>query len=168
MAEDDTTGHVDRALTGINERAPVVGRSEIDIAAAPQAVWDVLTSFQRWPSWNRAVKSMSMQGRVAAGSVFRWRAGPGTITSTLERVEEPRLIAWTGRILGIKAIHFWYLEPIDGTTFVRTEESYEGVVTSLFRRWLQKTLDTALAEGLHDLKAEVERAEPAGKNPTLG
>jgi uncharacterized protein YndB with AHSA1/START domain len=143
-------------LTGINERAPVVGKSEIEIAAAPEAVWEVLTAFERWPSWNKDVRSMSMQGPVAEGSVFRWKAGPGTITSTIRLVEPPRRIAWTGKTLGVKAIHFWHLEPRDGKTLVRTEESYEGLVARLMRRSLQKTLDTALADGLRYLKAEVE------------
>jgi uncharacterized protein YndB with AHSA1/START domain len=142
---------------GINEQAPVVGASEIEIDAGPEAVWEVLTAFERWPSWNRDVKSLTMQGGVAPGSVFRWKAGPGTITSTIQRVERPRLIAWTGKTLGIKAIHFWHLEPRDGRTFVRTEESYEGLVARLFRRSLQKTLDRALADGLRYLKTEVER-----------
>jgi uncharacterized protein YndB with AHSA1/START domain len=145
------------ALAGINERAPVVGRSEIEIAAAAEAVWEVLTSFERWPSWLRDVKSMSVEGPIAAGTVFRWKAGPGTITSTIQRVERPRLIAWTGRTFGIKAIHFWHFEVRDGGTFVRTEESYEGLVAHLLRGSLQKTLDRALDDGLYDLKAEVER-----------
>jgi uncharacterized protein YndB with AHSA1/START domain len=143
--------------TGINESAPVVSRSEIEIAASSDAVWEVLTDFERWPSWLRDVKSLSIEGPVAAGTVFRWRAGPGTITSTIQRVERPRLIAWTGRTLGIDAIHFWHFEERDGATFVRTAESYEGLVARLLRGWLQKTLDRALPDGLQDLKAEVER-----------
>jgi uncharacterized protein YndB with AHSA1/START domain len=140
----------------VNEGAPVVSRSEVEIAATPEAVWDVLTSLERWPSWNRAVKSMSVEGAVAPGTVFRWKAGPGTITSRIQRVQRPRLIAWTGRTLGINAIHVWHLEPRDGGTFVRTEESYEGLVSRLLRRSLQRTLDRSLAEGLEDLKGEVE------------
>lgn len=146
-----------RFPTGINERAPVVGASEIEVAAAPEAVWDVLTAFDRWPSWNPDVKSMSMQGAVVEGSVFRWKAGPGTITSTIRRVEPPRLIAWTGKTLGIRAIHFWWLEPRDGRTFVRTEESFDGLVARLFGGPVQKALDSGLEDGLRHLKAEVER-----------
>jgi uncharacterized protein YndB with AHSA1/START domain len=141
---------------GINPQAPVVGKSEIEIAAPPEAVWDVLTAFERWPSWNRDVKSMSMEGPVSPGTVFRWKAGPGTITSTIQQVEPPRQIAWTGKTLGIHAIHFWYLEPRDGATLVRTEESYEGLVARILRGSLQKTLDRALADGLGALKSEVE------------
>ena len=42
---------------------------------------------------------------------------------------------------------------------MRTEESYEGLVTRLFRGPIKKTLDRALADGLGYLKAEVERRE---------
>ncbi|MGH2932800.1 MAG: SRPBCC family protein, partial [Gaiellaceae bacterium] len=49
------------------------------------------------------------------------------------------------------------LEPRDGKTSVRTEESYEGLIARLFRGPLQKTLDEALEEGLRHLKAEAER-----------
>ena len=145
---------------GVNEQAPVVGSAGLEVAAEPELVWEVLTDFERWPSWNPDVKSMSMEGPVAVGSVFRWKAGPGTITSTIERVAPQELIAWTGRTLGIRAIHFWWLERRDGTTFVRTKESYDGLVASLLRRPLRKTLDRALEDGLRCLKTEVEeRAE---------
>jgi uncharacterized protein YndB with AHSA1/START domain len=157
MAEISNDAPTGRFPTGINERAPVVGTSEIEIAAPAETVWEVLTAFDRWPSWNPDVKSMSMQGGLAEGSVFRWKAGPGTITSTIGRVEPPRLIAWTGTTLGIKAIHYWWLEPRDGKTFVRTKESYEGLVTRLFRRSIQKALDRGLGDGLRYLKAEAER-----------
>ena len=145
------------SLTGINEKAPVVGRSEIEIDATPEVVWDVLTAIERWPSWNPDVKTMSMEGPLDEGSVFRWKAGPGTITSTLRRVEPPRLVAWTGQTLGIRAVHFYRLEPRDGGTFVRTEESYEGLVARLLRGSHQKTLDRALADGLGYLKNEAEQ-----------
>ncbi len=146
-----------KTVTEVNEEAPVVGAGEIEIAAAPEVVWDVLTAIDRWPSWNPQVKSASLQGEIAEGSVFRWKAGPGTITSTLRRVEPPQLIAWTGKTMGIDAIHVYRLEPRDGNTFVRTKESYEGLVARLFRGPLQKTLDKALVEGLRHLKAEAER-----------
>ncbi|MGH3110343.1 MAG: hypothetical protein ACRDQT_05430 [Gaiellaceae bacterium] len=72
-------------------------------------------------------------------------------------MEPPQLIAWTGRTLGIDAIHFYRLEPRDGGTFVRTEESYEGLVARLLRGSLQKTLGRALADGLRYLKIEAEQ-----------
>jgi hypothetical protein len=149
--------HQPLVVSGVNEQAPVVGSSAVDIAEPPELVWAVLTDLERWPSWNPDVKAVSIDGPVAEGSQFRWKTGPGTITSTIRRLEPPRLIAWTGRTLGIKAIHFWWLEPRDAATFVRTEESYDGLVARFVRGPLRKTLDNALESGLRHLKAEAER-----------
>jgi len=137
--------------------APVNSKREIEIAAPPEVVWDVLTGFAEWPQWNPEVKSMSFDGPVAAGSTFRWKAGPGTIVSTLEEVDPPRYVRWRGRTLTIDAIHEWRLESRDGGTHVETEESYSGLLARLMRGPLQKTLDSALEQGLVHLKREAER-----------
>jgi uncharacterized protein YndB with AHSA1/START domain len=137
--------------------APVTSKRSIEIAAPPETVWDVLTRFDQWLQWNPQVKSMSFDGPLAPGSEFRWKAGPGTIVSTLEQVEPPRFVRWRGRTMSIKAIHEWRLKPRDGGTFVETEETYSGVVARLFRGQLQKILDKSLEDGLEDLKREAER-----------
>lgn len=150
---------VTRRQATIDEGAPVVGSSEIEIAAAPEVAWDVLTAIGRWPNWNPTVTSVSFEGEIAPGSAFRWKAGPGTITSTIQVVEPLRRIAWTGNWFGVKAIHVHTFEPRDGGTLVTSEESYDGVVARLLRGRLQKVLDGALESGLQRLKAEAERRE---------
>jgi hypothetical protein len=140
---------------------PVRSGREIQISASPEVVWDVLTRFEQWPQWNPDVKSMSFDGPLVPGSEFRWKAGPGTIVSTLEQVEPPRHVRWRGRTMSIKAIHEWRLEPRDSGTFVETEESFSGLLARLFRGSLQKTLDESLSEGLDHLKREAERRSNA-------
>ena len=137
--------------------APVKGTAEIDIAAPPQAVWDVLTRFDNWPNWNPDVKSMAFEGPLAPGSTFRWKAGPGTILTTLDRVEPPRYISWHGKTLTIDAYHEWWLEPRDGGTHVRTEETFSGLLAKILRGQLQKTLDKSFQAGVECLKRESER-----------
>jgi hypothetical protein len=141
----------------IDAGAPVVSRTEIEIAASPEVVWDVLTAFNSWPNWNPEVKSMSAQEPVAVGSIFRWKAGPGTVTSTIQRLEPPRLIAWSGRTMGISAVDVFHLDAHDGSTLVREEESWNGLVARLFRKRLQRTLDRSLENGLQSLKAAAEQ-----------
>jgi hypothetical protein len=119
----------------------------------------VLTAIDRWPSWNPQVKAASLRGDLQKGSEFRWKAGPGTIVSRLAHVEAPRRIAWTGKTMGIKAIHVHTLEGGDAGTVVRTEESYDGMVARLFSGRLRTILDDALEAGLRHLKTEVERRE---------
>jgi uncharacterized protein YndB with AHSA1/START domain len=150
-------GREARSEPTISEDAPVAASAELEIAAAPETVWETLTAIEDWPAWNPDVKSVVLQGGVAEGSVFRWKAGPGTITSTIQRVDRPRLIAWTGKTFGLSAVHVWHLEQRDGKTLVRTEESFEGFLAGVFRRRLRKTLETSLADGLRYLKAESER-----------
>jgi uncharacterized protein YndB with AHSA1/START domain len=141
----------------VNRNAPVVAADEIDIAASPQAVWEILTDLESWPRWNPDVKSMDAQGELAQGSVFRWKAGPGTITSTIQEVEPARRIAWTGTTFGVKAKHVYRLEARGEGTRVHTEESYEGLVARLLRGSLRKTLEKSLSDGLRHLKTETER-----------
>jgi len=142
----------------IDDRAPVFSFAEAEIDAPIETVWKILTEIERWPTWNPDVKSVSLDGPPIEGATFRWKAGPSTITSTFIRLDRPRLIAWTGRTLGIRAIHVWRLESKNGRTLARTEESYEGFVARILRRPLQKKLDRTLADGVRHLKAEAEHS----------
>ncbi len=145
-----------------NEKAPVVGSSEIVIAADPQTVWDVLTDFERWPSWNQDVSELSLQGNGSEGSTFRWKSGSSTIRSKVEQVDPPRRIVWTGKTSGVRATHLHELEARNGGTLVRTTESFEGLAARLLRGRLQKVLQEALDSGLRQLKVEAEKRASAG------
>jgi uncharacterized protein YndB with AHSA1/START domain len=141
----------------VNKKAPVIADSETVIAAQPDDVWEILTDFESWPTWNPDVKWMSIEGEPLPGTDFRWKAGPATIKSRIQEVERPRVIAWTGKTLGISAAHVYLLNAHDGETAVRTEESYDGVLARLFRGRMQKMLKGSLDAGLQHLKEEAER-----------
>ena len=102
------------------------------------------------------MKAASLDGPAVEGATFCWKAGPSTINSTVVRLDAPRLIAWTGRTLGIRAVHVWRLQSKNGQTLARTEESYEGFLPRILRRPLQKMLDRTLTDGVHHLKIEAE------------
>lgn len=151
----------------VDQTAPVLARGKTEIAAPADVVWSVLTDVERWPAWNPDVKSVTLDGPLAEGTRFRWKAGPGTITSELRRVDRPSLIGWTGRTLGITAVHVYRLEERGGRTVVRSEESWSGLLVRLLRGPMAKTLQRAIDSGLAHLAAEVERrAGPAGGAPS--
>ncbi len=141
----------------IDHSAPVKGDAETQIAAPPELVWDVLAALGEWPTWNPDVESVTVEGPVEPGTEFHWQSGRTKLTSTLEQVDPPKVIAWTGRTSGIRAVHIWRLDPSAGGTRVRTEEAFVGFLARLLKGRLQKTLDDALANGLAHLKAESER-----------
>ena len=81
-------------------------------------MWDVLTGIEQWPSWNPDVKSVSMDGGLSEGSVFRWRVGPATIRRRSSR-RTPRRVAWSGKTFGLEAIHVYALEGRERQTLVQ-------------------------------------------------
>jgi hypothetical protein len=137
--------------------APVFSEGRIEVSASPEALWDVLADFEKWPTWNPDVDSVTLNGPVAKGTIFRWKAGPTRLVSTLQRVDRPRALGWTGRTMGVRAIHLWRFEPRPGGAVASMEESFDGAVAKLLRRRLQKQLDETTAKGLQALKRAAER-----------
>ena len=141
----------------INRKAPAIGSAEALIQAPLDIVWAVLTNLAEWSRWNQDVEYLDMEGPLAPGTEFRWKAGGAAITSELQEVEPKGRIVWTGKILGIRAIHVWTFEEQEDSVLVRTEESFEGVLARLFAGSLRRMLATSLAKGLEALKIECER-----------
>ncbi len=141
----------------INRNAPVIAHEQIHIDADVRIVWDVVSDIQHWRRWNKAVRSMSVHGPIAAGTSFDWKAGPGTIKSRIAEVDAPNRIVWTGVTLGIRAVDAFRFEASDGGTLVRQDESWDGLLARLFRSRMERTLRAGLRDGLDSLKAEAER-----------
>lgn len=140
----------------INEEAPAIVRKEIGIRAAPETVWAVHTNIDAWPSWHPDITRAALQGPLEPGSTFTWKSGPGSITSTLEVVEPPRLVTWTGKAVGARAIHVWRFEPTGDGTRVLTQESIEGWPVTLLKGFFRRTLDRSLDAWLAGLKTKAE------------
>lgn len=120
---------------------------------------DVLADFERWPRWNPDVDTVSLEGPVAPGTVFRWKAGSTRLVSTLRDVDRPRRLSWTGSAMGVSTIHVWRFEPSGDGAIVSMEESFGGLVARLLRTKLQRDLDATTTKGLASLKAAAERTE---------
>ena len=146
----------------INRNAPATADGALQINADPQTVFSVISAIDQWPSWNPDVKSVTLQGPVQPGTVFRWKSGPSSLISTLQVVDPPREIAWTGTTLRIKAVHVFRFQASDGGTLARSEESWEGLLASLLKGYSRRTLDKGIRSVLARLKTEAERrAAPA-------
>jgi uncharacterized protein YndB with AHSA1/START domain len=141
----------------IDRNAPATAEGELGIDADPSTVFSVIAAIDQWPSWNPEVKSVRVEGPVQPGTVFRWKAGPSTLTSTLQVVDPPREIAWTGTTMGIRAVHVFRFQASDGATLARSEESWAGVLPSLLKGYSRRTLDKGIRGVLAHLKTEAER-----------
>ncbi len=141
----------------INEAARVKARSSGFIDAPPEQVWSVLSDLRRWPEWNTDVSTMSMDGPLTLGTRFHWKVSGFTINSQLIEVSPPARIAWSGRMVGVNAIHVWHLEAKGSGTEVTTEESFEGLLPTLLPGLMQRMLEKALGQGIQMLKNACER-----------
>jgi hypothetical protein len=140
----------------IDERATLIAHKEIFIQAAPEAVWQIHTDINRWGQWQPAITKSNLAGSLAAGSVFQWKTGGLTLTSTIQVVEPNQRIGWTGKGLGTQAHHLWTLKPyLDGTQLT-TEESLSGWLVVLLKLIMPKFLDGSLDTWLQSLKRRVE------------
>ena len=145
----------------INRSAPAAFGSSIHIDADPETVFAVIADIDAWPAWNSDVRSAKVDGPVAVGTVFRWKAGPSSLTSTLRVVDRPHEIAWTGKTMGIEAVHVFRFEATNGGTLARSDESWDGLLPRVLSGYSTKSLRKAITGVLANLKAEAERRSAA-------
>jgi len=137
-------------------------RTAIHIDARPDAVWRVLTDFDRYPDWNPFMPYA--EGAAEEGKTIEVRIEPPggrgmTFRPTLQRVEPNRELRWLGRLLLPKIFdgeHIFELCPEgDGTRFVQ-RENFGGLLVPLMWGTLEAPTRRGF-EAMNDaLKARVE------------
>jgi hypothetical protein len=144
-------------MKSINEKAPVKCRKEITISAPADKVWQVLTTINQWPAWNPEIKATSINGPLAPETGFDWLTGGTKIHSTIHTVEPATHFGWTGKVMGVFAIHNWHLTGVGQTTTVAVEESMEGILTRLLKGSFNKSLEKGMTNWLLAMKKECEK-----------
>ena len=141
----------------INSSAPVVSSRTIQIDTDIQSVWSILTDVNAWSTWQSDIQNSELKEPLAPGASFLWKSGGTRIRSTVHSLEYCRSIGWTGKAAGTRAIHNWTLSQLNGHTEVVVEESMEGPMAHLLRKFLQKSLDEGMQNWLDFLKKECEK-----------
>ena len=138
-------------------------QTEIEINASPEAVWEVLTDFGRYPDWNPFIRSFD--GQPADGSTFRVTiqppgSKPMTFNPTCLVMEKNRELRWLGHLF-VKGLfdgeHIFQLEETAGgkTRFIHREK-FRGMLVPL----LWKQLDSNTRNGFETMNRKLkERVE---------
>ena len=143
-------------------------RTEIEIDAPVEAVWQTLTDLAAYVDWNPFIVSAEGCAEVGERLTIRLQPPGGramTFTPTVTAVEPTAAFEWLGR-LGLPGIfdgrHRFDLEPTwsGGTRLIQSEEFSGRLV-----RFLRSSLDTRTVAGFVAmnvaLKARVEAADGA-------
>lgn len=146
----------------VNQEAPVVASASIEIVAPVEAVWKTLTDIENWPQWQEAVTEATLNGEMTAGAEFVWKAGGLTFHSRLHTIIPFQAVGWTGKTMGVSAIHNWRLTHQNGVTTVAVSENLSGLLPWLMRKKFRKDLQAGMSKNLAELKTWSERLVPAG------
>ena len=110
---------------GIDVAAPVISRHRRRIDAPVALLWDLHTTPDNWPTWQRDIASAQMVGAFEVGNSIRWATTDGfAVTSTIYQLETGRRVLWGGTAEQITGIHEWIFEPDGDGTVVLTNESW--------------------------------------------
>lgn len=138
-------------------------RSEIEIQASAERVWQLLTDFASFPQWNPFIRRAS--GTVQAGERLEVNIQPSgargmTFRPTVLLAEPNRELRWLGRLLipGLfDGEHIFAIEPL-GTSRVRFVQ--REIFTGLLVPFLARGLDTDTRRGFEEMNQALKvRAE---------
>ena len=137
-------------------------KTEIEIDAPPEVVWDVLTDLEQYPRWNPFITSAI--GQPVLGERLTNRIEPPggkamTFKPTVTAVDSGQHLEWLGR-LGLPGVfdgrHRFELHAANGATRLVHGEVFKGVLVPFMR----KSLDGQTRAGFEAMNTALkERAE---------
>ncbi|MEC3920389.1 SRPBCC family protein [Nocardia sp. CDC160] len=141
--------------------------ASIDIAAAPEKVWSVVSDLKRIPEFSPQTLRMQPLGRAVHTGTWTVNLNKASgyvypTTSKVVRFEPNKAIAF--RMTENRTVWSYTLEPTaDGTRLIQRRDVPNGKLPW----WLQKTIDTvfggeqpfeaALVEGMHETLGKIKQ-----------
>src|ERR687894_418362 len=142
-------------------------RSQIEIEAPAERVWQVLTHFDAYPDWNPFIRRVNGRPEVDEQLVVRMRPSGTkgmTFRPTVLKAEPNRQLRWLGHLLvpGLfDGEHIFEIEELDEDRVLFTQrEIFRGLLVPL----LARSLDRETQRGFEEMnRALRERAETTGQ-----
>lgn len=138
-------------------------QTEIEINAAPERVWSILTDFAAYPEWNPFIRFI--QGELRQGARLEVLIQPSgakrmTFRPTVLAADAGRELRWLGHFLfpGLfDGEHRFEIEHIaPGRVLFRQSERFSGILVSLFKSNLDRDTKRGFDEMNLALKARAE------------
>ena len=116
-------------------------KTEIILNASPQKVWEVLTNFEQYSSWNPFITSI--EGKPQAGTYLTNtmlnKGKPMVFKPLITRLEENKYFEWLGAAAGglFKGRHYFMLEDLgnEQTKLIHGEQ-FTGLLANLILRMI--------------------------------
>jgi hypothetical protein len=140
-------------------------RSEVDIHATPERVWQVLTDLAAYPKWNPFI--IRAEGEVRRGGRLTLRMQPAggramTFRPTVLEATEGRRLRWLGHLLVAGLFdgeHSFTIRPLgDGRVRLVQQEDFRGLLVPL----LAGSLDRRTLPGFEQMNQALKRRAEHG------
>ena len=129
----------------------------LEVKAGAEKLWDILTDVESWPSWQGThFVKLNSPGRIKEGSEFTAELGGVKWDLKVTKAERPKTIVWVGKGLGLKGVHEWEFNEVEGTTIATTRETMTGWMLLLTYPLVKKGLYSTDEKWLADLKVSAE------------
>lgn len=135
----------------------------IEIDAPPQAVWDVLTDFDKYDEWNPTLEADGTPAEGERLSIVLTLPDrkPQAFKPKVLVVDSPHELRWEGRLFvsGLyDGEHRFELEPLDEgeRTLLTHGETFRGVLVGFINRRVGSAIKSGFIEMNEALKARVE------------
>jgi len=135
-------------------------RTEIEINASPDKIWNILVDFEKYEKWNPFVNRIVGDPREGNKIEIHIETPAGKSRKyepTVTKVEQGRELRWMGKSLLLNGEHIFAIEQLEqGRVRFVHREVFDGLLTSFFG----KSLDTDIKQGFEEMnRALKERAE---------
>ena len=139
-------------------------KSEIEINAPPQKVWQVLTDFAAFGTWNTFIPRI--EGSPTVKSRLKIMVNPPhgkrmIFKPVLTKVEANRELRWLGVLWRVRFLfageHYFQIKPLNdrSVTFIHGEK-FSGLLLPLWWKFMAEQVKMGYLQFNRDLKKECE------------
>jgi hypothetical protein len=133
-------------------------RTEIDINASPQRVWQVLTDFERYHDWNpfiRKIEGKAVEGEKITIHITTPAGANRNYSPKVTKVMQEQELRWLGKMPGLlSGEHIFSIEPAsDNAVRLVHREVFGGLLTSFFG----SSLDNDVKMGFEGMNAALKK-----------
>ena len=143
------------------EKANFFVHNEIDIAASPAQVWEILIAASTWPEWYEGASDVQLRantsGKLEAETVFSWKTMGLNFESTIKEYVPNSRLSWESTKKSIQGYHAWLIIPTTTGCKLITEESQHGWLTILEKTFQPKKLHRLHDIWLREIKQKAEQ-----------
>ena len=141
----------------INSEAPVKVSKALKINKEASEIFKKLTDLEGLPSWFAALERVNAK-ELKEGSKIEFKFKRKRVKSEVHTFSKGEYkLGWTGRAIGIRAVHNWEVVEDEGGAVVFVDQSLEGPLAHLFANKFKVEVNKKLELWTRNLKYICER-----------